>query len=323
MRALVTGAAGFIGSHLVERLLELGHDVVGIDSFTDYYATFLKRRNLAPAQSHPSYRFVEGDLITADVRRLMEGADWVFHEAAQAGVRASWGATFDIYTRDNVLATQRVLEAAKGSGITKLVYASSSSVYGDAESYPTTESATPQPLSPYGVTKLAAEHLCYLYWRNYGVPTVSLRYFSVYGPRQRPDMAFHIFGRALLQRAPIRIYGDGLQTRDFTFVSDVVAANVQAAQQGPPGSVLNVGGGARVGLREALRHLERLTGTAAEIHYQPMQRGDARHTSADIHRAAEALGYQPKVGLAAGLAAEVEWLRGLVDLPAGAAVDHQ
>lgn len=318
MRALVTGAAGFIGSHLVERLLELGHDVIGIDSFTDYYATFLKRRNLAPAQSHPRYRFVEGDLITADLRQLMQGADWVFHEAAQAGVRASWGASFDVYTRDNVLATQRVLEAAKESSIKKLVYASSSSVYGDAESYPTTEGVTPQPLSPYGVTKLAAEHLCHLYWRNYGVPAVSLRYFSVYGPRQRPDMAFNIFGRALLGRSPIRIYGDGLQTRDFTFVSDVVEANVQAAQQGPPGSVFNIGGGDRIGLREALSCLERLTGTVAEIQYLPTQRGDARHTSADIRLAEEALVYHPKIGLEAGLAAEVAWLRGLVDLPAGA-----
>ena len=314
VKALVTGAAGFIGSNLVERLLRDGWEVVGIDAFTDYYPRAAKESNLQQALNHPAFHFMEGDLLDLDLEILLRAlhVDVIFHEAAQAGVRASWGQTFEVYTRLNVLATQRLLEAAKNVPITKFVYASSSSVYGDAESFPTPETARPQPVSPYGVTKLAAEHLCYLYWRNYGVPTVSLRYFTVYGPRQRPDMAFHIFTRAMLTGRPIQVYGDGRQTRDFTFIDDAVEANMLAAANGPAGSVFNIGGGARVSLMDVIEQLMQHTGREVPLQFGDTQRGDARHTAADISQAQTVLGYQPQVSLDLGLAREVNWLRELL-----------
>ena len=312
MRALVTGAAGFIGSHLAERLLELGHQVTGIDSLTDYYSPTIKRRNVEALLRHPGFRFVQDDLLNLELAALLDNVQWVFHQAAQAGVRASWGSSFEVYIRDNVQATQRLLEAVKTSSIEKLIYASSSSIYGDAESYPTPETASPKPLSPYGVTKLAGEHLSQLYWRNYGVPTVVLRYFSVYGPRQRPDMAFHRFGRALLCDEPIHIYGDGLQTRDFTFVADAVQANLLAAERGPGGEVFNIGAGSRIALREALAHLETITDRTAVVHFEAVQQGDAGATSADIRKAQHLLGYQPQVDIEEGLRAEVSWLQELL-----------
>ncbi|MBI4497729.1 MAG: NAD-dependent epimerase/dehydratase family protein [Chloroflexi bacterium] len=309
MQAFVTGAAGFVGSHITERLLREGWEVVGVDAFTDYYARAQKEANLQSVLEHPSFRFLEADLLDLDLSALLSGVDVVFHQAAQAGVRASWGQSFEVYTRLNVLATQRLLEAAKDASLQKFVYASSSSVYGDAETFPTPETARPQPVSPYGVTKLAAEHLCYLYWRNYGVPTVSLRYFTVYGPRQRPDMAFHIFIRALLCDQPISVFGDGRQTRDFTFIDDAVAANLLAATRGPAGSVFNIGGGSRVSLLEVLATLMTLTGREAPVRFREAQRGDARHTAADITQALAVLGYRPQVPLEEGLAREVAWLR--------------
>lgn len=312
MRALVTGVAGFIGSHIAERLVALGHQVVGVDSFTDYYPPWIKRRNLLGLREQPDFTFVEGDLTELDLAPLLAGVDWVFHQAAQAGVRASWGSSFYVYLRDNVLATQRLLEAAKEVSLAKLVYASSSSVYGDAERLPTAETALPRPVSPYGVTKLAAEHLCHLYWRNYDVPAVMLRYFTVYGPRQRPDMAFHIFARALWRGEPIGIFGDGLQTRDFTYIDDAVTANLLAAEQGPPGEVYNIGGGSRITLRDALAHLERATGRAAIVQPLPAQKGDARHTAADIRKAKRQLSYRPTVGIDEGLATEAAWVRDLL-----------
>ena len=312
MKVLVTGAAGFIGSHLTERLLALGHDVTGIDCFTDYYPAWIKQWNVAAFLNHPRFRLVQGDLTELELAPLLEEVQWVFHQAAQAGVRASWGASFNTYLKDNVLATQRLLEAAKGTALQKLVYASSSSIYGDAETFPTPETTLPRPVSPYGVTKLAAEHLCHLYYRNYGVPAVALRYFTVYGPRQRPDMAFHIFARALLRGEPIRVYGDGLQTRDFTYIEDAVTANVLAAQQSPTGEVYNIGGGSRVTLQETLNNLEKITGLRAIVQHEPAQRGDARHTSADIQKAGRLLGYRPAIGIAAGLANEVAWMEDLL-----------
>jgi len=308
-RCLVTGVAGFIGSHLAERLLKEGFEVIGIDCFTDYYPREIKEANLAALRNKSGFRFIEADLRTAPLVGILKGVRYVFHEAAQAGVRASWGKNFAVYTEHNVLATQRLLEAAKGSDIEKFVYASSSSIYGDVDELPIREDTPPRPISPYGVTKLAAEHLCELYRINFGVPTVSLRYFTVYGPRQRPDMAFHRFINAILKDEPLTVYGDGSQTRDFTFVADAVEATVQAARTAPSGSVFNIGGGARVALIDAIRLLERIIGKEAKLDFHPPQYGDVRHTFADTSRAREVLGFQPRFTLEEGLKAQVEWQR--------------
>ena len=309
---LVTGCAGFIGSHLCERLVREGHQVVGIDCFTDYYPRPVKESNLAWLRTQPAFRFIEASLLDVNLPALVNGKAWIFHEAAQAGVRASWGDDFRIYTDNNILATQQLLEAAKdSSALEKLVYASSSSVYGDAESYPTHELMRPQPVSPYGVSKLAAEHLCGLYHRNFGVPTVSLRYFTVYGPRQRPDMAFHRFISALRVGRPIVIYGDGEQTRDFTFISDTITANLLAAERGQPGAVYNIGGGSRVTVNGVIAMLEEITGQKATVTYQAQQKGDVRHTGADTSRSKRELGFETGVGIQEGLQREFEWLAGL------------
>jgi UDP-glucose 4-epimerase len=308
VKALVTGAAGFIGSTLSERLLREGADVVGVDSFTDYYPRSLKERNLVNLIGRPGFRLVDSPLQSADLQALLRDRTHVFHLAAQAGVRKSWGRDFFVYTSNNVEATQVLLEACTNVGIERLVYASSSSVYGDQVEIPMREDARPQPVSPYGVTKLAAEQLCYLYHCSYGVPTVSLRYFTVYGPRQRPDMGFHKFLRAALLDEPITVFGDGEQTRDFTYVDDIVAATVAAAERGVPGRVYNVGGGSRVSISEALRTIGRLSGRQMRLIASGAQRGDMRHTYADTSLARADLGFAPRVGLAEGLAAERAWL---------------
>jgi nucleoside-diphosphate-sugar epimerase len=308
MRALVTGVAGFIGSTLAEQLLADGADVVGIDSFLDYYPRALKERNLSAAKRHPRFRFVEAQIQDADLRSLLADRTHVFHLAAQAGVRKSWGRDFGVYTSNNVDATQILLEACVGLKLERLVYSSSSSVYGDNVPLPMREDALPQPVSPYGVTKLAAEQLCYLYYVNERVPAVSLRYFTVYGPRQRPDMAFHKFLRATLLDQPITMYGDGEQTRDFTFVHDAVAANVAAAARGVPGRVYNVGGGSRVSISHVLDMIGRVSGRQPRVTVDPAQKGDMRHTFADTSLARADLGFVPKVGLEEGLAAEHAWL---------------
>jgi nucleoside-diphosphate-sugar epimerase len=313
MRALVTGVAGFIGSTLVERLVADGADVVGIDCFTDYYPRSVKERNLSGLLTNPAFRFVESRVQDADLANLLKDRTHVFHLAAQAGVRKSWGKDFAIYTVNNIEATQALLEAACGmSNLERFVYSSSSSVYGDLVAMPMREDALPQPVSPYGVSKLAAEQLCYLYFANYGVPTVSLRYFTVYGPRQRPDMGFHKFLRAILLGQPITVYGDGDQTRDFTFVSDAVGANVAAAERGVPGRVYNIGGGSRVSVNDVLAMIARVTGRTPQIIVDPAQKGDMRHTYADTSLARADLGYAPTVGLEEGLAAEHQWLTGIL-----------
>lgn len=308
MKALVTGTAGFIGSHLTEALLDRGTAVVGIDCFTDYYARALKEANLAVNATKPGFEFVESSIQTADLGALLDGVTHVFHLAAQAGVRKSWGHDFRTYSEHNVDASQQLLEACVGRPIQKFVYASSSSLYGDAKTIPVAEDALPRPLSPYGVTKLAAEHLCQLYWANYRVPTTSVRYFTVYGPRQRPDMAFNRFITAALSNQPITIYGDGSQTRDFTFVSDAVAATIAAGDRGVPGRAYNVGGGSRVSVQHVLDILERLTGHPLKISRESAQKGDVRDTFADTSLARTDLGFAPKVSLEQGLEAEYRWL---------------
>ena len=310
MKVVVTGAAGFIGSQLAERLLGEGHDVVAIDAFVDYYPRSVKEKNLARARDHASYRFVEGHLQEMSLSQALEGAEQVYHLAAQAGVRASWGRDFSIYTDHNVLATQRLLEAAVAARVGRLIYASSSSVYGDSVALPLHEDSLCRPVSPYGVTKLAAEHLVHLYHRNHGLPVVSLRYFTVYGPRQRPDMAFNRFLKAARDRTPIRVFGDGLQTRDFTFVDDIVSATRSAGDAGRLGQVYNVGGGERVALNEVLGLIEEITGGPLAVERDEAQRGDMRDTLADTAAARRDLGFRSTVGLREGLEREWKWMRG-------------
>ena len=308
MKALVTGAAGFIGSHLSAALLDSGAAVMAIDCFTDYYARPLKEANLAGLKGRSGFTFTEGALQDVDVKALLQGVTHVFHLAGQAGVRKSWGGDFDVYIRDNVQATQRLLEALARMQIQKYVYSSSSSVYGNNVPLPMREDTYLQPLSPYGVTKLAGEHLGNLYFANYGVPAVSLRYFTVYGPRQRPDMAFQRFLTAARDGAPITLYGDGEQTRDFTFVGDIVAANMAAARKGRPGGVYNIGGGSRVSMNEVLALIEKVTGKKVAVRREPEQKGDMRHTYADTSAARRDLDFNPQVTLENGLAQQYRWL---------------
>ncbi len=308
---LVTGAAGFIGSTLVDRLLRDGCRVRGVDAFTDYYDPAIKRANLAAARRNPRFEFVEGDLAAIDLGPVLRDVQCCFHLAAQAGVRASWGHEFVHYLHCNIEATQKLLEAARDVSLPKLVYSSSSSVYGNARQMPMSEDALPSPISPYGVTKLSAEQLCGLYHFNYGLPVVSLRYFTVYGPRQRPDMAFHKFGRAGLRGEPIEVYGDGGQTRDFTFVDDAVEANLAAMRYAQPYGVFNVGGGSNVTLHHVLGIIESALGRKLAITFQPPVHGDVRDTHADTRRVAAELGWHAAVRPEDGIPAEVAWLRAL------------
>jgi nucleoside-diphosphate-sugar epimerase len=277
-----------------------------VDRFSDYYPRSYKDSNLQRLRDNPKFSLEERDLASCDIAALLDGCEVVFHQAAQAGVRASWGKTFESYLQDNVLSTQRLLEAARGHRtVRKVVYASSSSVYGDTHDLPMRETSSTHPHSPYGVTKLAAEHLCELYRRNFGLPTVSLRYFTVYGPRQRPDMAFHKFIEATLDGKSIPVFGDGEQTRDFTFIADIVEANVNAAF-GKAEGVFNVGGGSRVTLNDVLKVIDDLAGTV-RIDRRPNEAGDVTHTWADVSAARGAFGYAPRVSLREGLGLQVAW----------------
>jgi nucleoside-diphosphate-sugar epimerase len=310
MKALVTGAAGFIGSQLSERLLAEGHDVVGVDAFTPYYDVEVKRRNVERLLDHHRFDLAEADLATAELHELLDGAELVFHLAGQPGVRLSWGSGFAEYVHANVVVTQRLLEACRDRSIVRFVNSSSSSVYGDAERYPTRETDRPQPVSPYGVTKLAAEHLATMYGTGFGVPTVSLRYFTVYGPRQRPDMAMHRLIRSALDGAPFPLNGDGSQARDFTYVGDIVDANMRAALTDvPPGTVLNIGGGGNVTLREVIDIVEDLVGRPVPIEYKASAPGDPARTGADTSAASALIGWSRQTSLREGLAQQVEWHR--------------
>ncbi|WP_353932996.1 NAD-dependent epimerase/dehydratase family protein [Okeanomitos corallinicola TIOX110] len=312
-KIIVTGAAGFIGSNLVNALLQQGEEVIAIDEFNDYYNPALKQKNAATFANSPNLTLVKENIQNLDLPKLFQDVEIIYHQAAQAGVRNSWGDGFRAYTERNINTTQVLLEAAKNAPkLKRLVFASTSSVYGDAETLPTHEEIAPQPVSPYGITKLAAERLCGLYHKNFGVPFVSLRYFTVYGPRQRPDMAFHKFFKAVLQDEAIPIYGDGKQTRDFTFISDIVAANLAAATVPEAvGEIFNIGGGSRVVLTEVLETMETIVGKSIKRNHIEKAMGDARHTAADISKAKKILGYQPQVSLKEGLQQEWAWVQSL------------
>ena len=297
MRAVVTGCAGFIGSHLTERLLEEKFEVVGIDCFTAHYPREIKERNIAGALKHRNFQLIEADILET---KEFPQADYIFHNAAQPGVRASWGKDFEIYVRNNVLATQMLLELYKDREIKKFIYASSSSIYGNAE-LPLKEEVVPKPVSPYGVTKLAGENLCHLYHVNYRVPLITLRYFTVYGPRQRPDMAIHKLVSAILGNNEVLIFGDGTQTRDFTYVDDVVEANILAARSDIDGMVFNIGGGNRISVNDLVTLIGRMLNREPKVRYVEEQKGDVRHTWAHTDRAKTELGWQPRVNIAEGL----------------------
>ena len=306
---LVSGAAGFVGSHLCRRLLNAGCRVIGVDCFTDYYERSLKEKNLDELKNNRDFSLVEADLAAiASLNLESEGIKWIFHQAAQAGVRASWGEEFSLYTHHNVLVTQRLLEWARHNQPERLVYASSSSVYGDTGKLPMHEEDLPAPMSPYGVSKLAAEHLCNLYRQNYSVPAVSLRYFTVYGPGQRPDMAFNRFIRAIKAGEELVVYGSGEQTRDFTYIDDIVEANLAAAlADGVEGRVYNIGGGSRISVNGVLELLGSLTGMEVKVRHEAVQAGDPPHTFADTGRAKKELGYKPRVALEEGLRRMLAW----------------
>lgn len=309
VNALVTGCAGFIGSHLAESLLQDGAHVVGVDCFNANYGRRDKLRNLAHARQWADFEFVPIDLSHGDLSDFVADCDVIFHLAAEPGVRESWDDRFEWYVRNNIVATHLLLDALAPWPEKRLVYASSSSIYGDAECLPTPENVIPRPISPYGMTKLAGEHLCQMYRSTCGIDVVALRYFSVYGPRQRPDMAFHLFSAAALSGRPVTVFGDGTQTRDFTFVSDVVAAT-RAASTAPDaaGEVFNIGGGSRISVNETLALIGEFAGRVPEVRYLPPQSGDPRATGADTRHAAAQLGFTPKVGFVDGLRAEFDWM---------------
>jgi UDP-glucose 4-epimerase len=311
MVSVVTGVAGFIGSHLAERLIAEGHEVVGIDCFTDYYPRYIKESNVDNLLTLPGFSFIEGNLLDLNLPDLLSDTRYIFHQAAQPGVRSSWGTEFEAYTTLNLVATQRLLEACKMLPIVKFIYASSSSVYGDADDLPLREDSVLRPVSPYGVTKLAGEHLCTSYWKNYNIPTIALRYFTVYGPRQRPDMAFHKFMGALIHDTDIEVYGDGLQTRDFTFISDAVEGNLLAMKAKQVGEVFNIGGGSRVTVNDVLDTLQKISLKKPRIVYRDVQKGDVKHTLAETLKARNTLGYSPQVDLKTGLTQQWEWFQTL------------
>ncbi|MBF4561452.1 NAD-dependent epimerase/dehydratase family protein [Microbacterium sp. VKM Ac-2870] len=309
MKAIVTGGAGFVGSRLAAVLAERGHDVLAVDCFTDYYDRSIKERNVDRLTSVGA-KFLDADLLKADLQSLLADASLIFHQAGQPGVRSSWGREFAHYLDANISLTQKILEAVKSSDtLSRFVYASSSSVYGDAESFPTSEDSLTRPVSPYGVSKLAAEHLCSLYARNFGVPTISLRYFTVYGPGQRPDMAFTRFTRAAVTGGEIDVYGDGNQVRDFTYIDDIVEANIAAALAPDihPGTVLNVAGGSSTTIRDALELLRPWSSRGFTVRFHPTVSGDVYRTGGDTSRIRAMLGWYPKVSLEDGLKAQFAW----------------
>lgn len=316
-KVIVTGAAGFIGSHLCEALLDGDHEVVGIDAFTANYDVSIKRENVRAFTDHERFTLIESSLGELDLPRVIADARYVFHLAAQPGVRESWHERFDEYINANIRATHRLCEACKGAPLKKFVYASSSSVYGETAQLPMSESHPTRPLSPYGVTKLSGENLCLLYRENFKLPVVSLRFFTVYGPRQRPDMAFHRFAWRAMDGQPIDVFGNGTQTRDFTYVSDIVAANLLAMEYDGDESVFNIGGGSRVTLNSAIDLIVEALPDHTEVRYNDPVKGDVSHTYADVSLAKRELGYAPKMELKEGIHNEVEWIKSIRNKLAG------
>lgn len=311
MICLVTGAAGFIGSHLCQRLLKEGLSVIGIDSFSDSYPRWIKEKNIRPLMKEKNFEFHAKDMNNLNLKNIVEKADYVYHLAAQAGVRTSWGRNFSVYTRNNIEATQKLLEAAKKCTLNKFIYGSSSSVYGFSPELPTSETSPLYPYSPYGVTKLAGEQLCFLYYKNYGVPAISLRFFTVYGPGQRPDMAFHRFFKAISENKQISVYGDGKQTRDFTYIDDIIEANFAILEKGNAGEIYNIGGGNRKKLEEIFPMLEDICQKQIKIIQEEKQKGDVLHTFANIEKARKELNYLPQFHLYDGLKEEWIWIQNL------------
>jgi len=308
-RCLVTGVAGFIGSHIAETLVNKGNYVVGIDSFTDYYDEKIKQENLSSLTQDKRFRLVKKDIVNFNLKKILRKVEYVFHEAAQPGVRSSWGTNFQVYLRNNVLATQRLLEALKSIALKKFIFASSSSIYGDSEDSILSETTIPHPISPYGATKLAAEKLCYLYNKNYGIPIITLRYFTVYGPRQRPDMAFHKFIKAMLKDDEIEIFGDGNQLRDFTHVNDVVDANIAAAETDIDWGIFNIGSGTQISINKVIDVIGEILDVEPEVKYTEKVEGDMRQTLADIKRASSSLGYRPSISLSDGLKLQIQSIK--------------
>jgi nucleoside-diphosphate-sugar epimerase len=307
---LVTGAAGFVGSHLVEALVARGDTVVAVDSLTPYYDVSQKRANARST----GIELVEADLRTSPIEPLLDGVDVVFHQSAQPGVRLSWSTGFREYVEQNVLVTQRLLDAVHATGARRFVYASSSSVYGTQPRYPTTETDLPAPFSPYGVTKLAAEHLCGVFAANWGLPTVSLRYFTVFGPRQRPDMSIHRLCEAAIDGGAFPLFGDGSQIREFTYVSDIVAGNLAAADADvAPGTIVNLAGGAEITISDLISLVESLAGASISVDRRPAEPGDSRRNGGAIDRARQLLDWEPNVSLRDGITAQLEWHRSRVD----------
>lgn len=322
MRIVVTGAAGFIGSHVCEQLVAAGHDVVGLDAFIPYYPREIKESNLTALRHEPRFRFVESDLRDADPRDVVADCEAIVHLAAMAGP-ASWD-QFDRYVSCNITGTQRLLEAVRAVGDSerrRFIQISTSSVYGtDARG---NEHSPLHPASPYGITKLAAEQLAFAYHRAFGIPVLALRYFSIYGPRQRPDMAYNIFIRALLRGEPITIFGDGEQSRGNTYIDDCVAGTLLALTRGRPGEAYNIGGGIPITLNEAIAIIEQATGVTADKRYTTARTGDQRHTLADISKAQAELGYAPAVGPVEGLRSQVEWQRSTMEARRTNVVNHR
>ncbi len=308
---LITGVGGFIGSTLAEKLLESGGIVRGVDCFTDYYSPEIKRNNIKKSLSNPNFELIEADLAEAELTELFNDVEYVFHLAAQPGVRKSWGKDFQIYIDQNIKATQRMLEETAKHPVKKIVYASSSSVYGETKQLPMKEDIFVEPVSPYGVTKLAAENLFQLYHRAFGVPAVSLRLFTVYGPRQRPDMAFNKFMKLILKNEPLEIFGDGKQTRDFTYVEDVADAFISASLKGKPGAVYNIGGGNRISLIDLIELLGEVTGKKIKVNHIEAQKGEMTHTYANCEKAVRDLDYSPAFDLKKGLKNEWDWIKTL------------